>query len=247
MATPTFAADWAFFLDVDGTLLELAPRPDEVVVRPGLPGVLKKLSQVAGGAVALISGRSVGELDRLFAPLRLPAAGLHGIERRDYCGVVHSHHELDGKLNRTRELMARLAREHEGLVFEDKQSSVAIHYRQAPDKEPVIRSFLQRHMPEIQRDFHLQKGKMVYEIKPGGRNKGMAIAEFMKEAPFRRRTPVFIGDDVTDEDGFTTVNRMHGHSIKVGDGGTAATWFLPDTGAVLDMLEAYVSFMQDRQ
>lgn len=244
---PTFAADWALFLDVDGTLLELAPRPDDVVVGPGLPRILKRLSEVTGGAVALVSGRPIGELDRLFAPLRLPAAGLHGIERRDSGGAVHFHHQLDGKLDRTRELMARLAQEHAGLVFEDKEFSVAIHFRQAPEKEPLIRSLLQRHMPRIEKDFHLQRGKMVYEIKPSGRDKGMAIEEFMEEPPFRHRTPVFIGDDVTDEDGFATVNRMQGHSIKVGHGSTAAKWLLPDTGAVLDMLEAYVSFMQNRQ
>lgn len=244
---PSFAADWAFFLDVDGTLLELASRPDEVVVRPGLPEILQRLSRVTGGAVALISGRPITDLDRLFAPLRLAAAGLHGIERRDHGGAMHYHHQLDGKLDRTRELLARLAARHEGLLFEDKQFSVAIHYRQAPDKEPLIRSFLEKHMPEIEKDFHLQKGKMVYEIKPSGRDKGMAIEEFMQEAPFRSRTPVFIGDDVTDEDGFATVNRMHGHSIKVGDGGTAATWLLPDTTAVLDLLDAYTSFMHNRQ
>lgn len=244
---PPFAAYWAFFLDVDGTLLELASRPDEVVVRPRLPGVLEKLSRVTDGAVALISGRPIADLDRLFAPLRLAAAGLHGVERRDHGGTVHYHHQLDGKLDRTRELLAHLADEHEGLLFEDKQFSVAIHYRQAPDKEPLIRSVLERHMPEIEQDFHLQKGKMVYEIKPSGRDKGMAIEEFMQEAPFLNRTPVFIGDDVTDEDGFTTVNKMHGHSIKVGDGSTVATWSLPDTAAVLDILDAYVSFMHNRQ
>ena len=239
---PAFAADWAFFLDVDGTLIELAPKPDEVMLRPGLPRVLKRLSEVTAGAVALVSGRPISDLDRLFAPLRLAAAGLHGIERRDYGGAIHYHHQLDGKLDHTRELMARLAREHEGLVFEDKLFSVAIHYRQAPDKEPLVRSFLQRHMREIEKDFHLQKGKMVYEIKPSGRDKGVAIEEFMEEQPFRRKTPVFLGDDVTDEDGFATVN-----AIKVGDGTTAAKWFLPDTAAVLAMLDAYVSFMQDRQ
>ena len=243
---PPLDAGWAFFLDVDGTLLELASRPDEVVVRPRLPGILQRLSRVTGGAVALISGRPITDLDRLFAPLRLPAAGQHGIERRDH-GAIHYHHQLDGKLDRTRELLARLAGEHEGLLFEDKRFSVAIHYRQAPDMEPLIRSVLEQHMPEIEQDFHLQKGKMVYEIKPSGRDKGMAIEEFMQEAPFRGRTPVFIGDDVTDEDGFATVNKMHGHSIKVGDGGTAATWYLPDTAAVLDMLDAYTSFMHNRQ
>lgn len=239
---PPFAADWAFFLDVDGTLLELASTPEEVVIRPRLRLVLEGLWHAAGGAVALISGRPIADLDRLFAPLRLPAAGLHGIERRDSGGTVHYHHGLDGKLDHTRELLARLAAEHEGLLFEDKQFSVAIHYRQAPDKEPLIRSLLARHLPEIGNDFHLQKGKMVYEIKPKGRDKGMAIEEFMQERPFQRRRPVFIGDDVTDEDGFAIVNEMHGHSIKVGSGGTVARWFLADTAAVLNMLDAYVTF-----
>lgn len=240
---PPFAPDWAFFLDVDGTLLELAEKPDQVVVDAGLIGVLERLSRATGGAVALISGRAIADLDHLFAPLRPAVAGQHGIERRDFGGVVHHHHQLDGKLDRTRALLARLAGENPGLLIEDKRYSVAIHYRGAPDKEAAVRTFLDEHMPTIEKDFHLQKGKMVYEIRPSGRDKGMAIEEFMQETPFIGRKPVFIGDDVTDEDGFATVNGMHGHSIRVGDGITAARWILPDPRAVLTMLNDYIAFI----
>lgn len=242
---PPFARDWALFLDVDGTLLELADRPDGVVVRPDLIRLLGALQRAAGGAVALISGRAIADLDRLFAPLRLACAGQHGLERRDAGGRMHYHQPLDGRLDRMRTLLARLAEENPGVLIEDKGFSVAIHFREAPDREALVRDFLQRHMPRIERDFHLQQGKMVFEIKPGGRDKGMAIREFLQEAPFRGRVPVFIGDDVTDEDGFRIVNRNHGHSIKVAAGDTAAGWSLPDTGAVLHMLEAWSDFMQN--
>lgn len=240
---PPFAPDWAFFLDVDGTLLELAEKPDQVVVDAGLIRVLERLSRATDGAVALISGRALPDLDRLFAPLRPAAAGQHGIERRDHGGVVHHHHQLDGKLDHTRALLARLVEENPGLLIEDKRYSLAIHYRAAPDREAVVRSFLDRHMPAIERDFHLQEGKMVFEIRPSGRDKGVAIGEFMQEAPFIGHTPVFIGDDVTDEDGFAVVNDMHGLSIRVGAGMTAARWFLPEPRAVLAMLNDYIAFI----
>ncbi|MEJ2760351.1 MAG: trehalose-phosphatase [Gammaproteobacteria bacterium] len=243
LGPPPFAPDWAFFLDVDGTLLELAEKPDQVFVDAGLIRVLERLSRGTGGAVALISGRALADLDDLFAPLRPAAAGQHGIERRDHGGVVHYHHQLDGKLDRTRALLTRLAEENPGLLIEDKRYSVAIHYRGAPEKEAVVRAFLDEHMPALEKDFHLQEGKMVFEIKPSGRDKGVAIGEFMQEAPFLGRTPVFIGDDVTDEDGFATVNGLHGHSIRVGDGMTAARRFLPGPRAVLTMLNDYLTYI----
>lgn len=240
---PPFTADWALFLDVDGTLLELAARPDQVVVRPGLIRLLDALQRAAGGAVALISGRAISDLDRLFEPLRLPSAGQHGIERRGGDGRLHRHHGLEDKLHGVRARLAQLAADHPGLIIEDKGFSLAVHYRGAPQLEALVYRFLEECMPGLEEDFRLQQGKMICEIRPGGRDKGMAVAEFMQEPPFRRRTPVFIGDDVTDEDGFRTVNAMHGHAIKVGAGTTAAAWRLADSAAVLAMLEAWLSFI----
>lgn len=240
---PPFAPDWALFLDVDGTLLELAARPDQVEVRPGLVDLLGALQRGAGGALALISGRAIDDLDRLFEPLRLPSAGQHGIERRDGSGRMHRHHGLEGKLDGVRSRLAQLAAEHSGLIIEDKGFSLAVHYREAPRLEPLVHRFVQECMPELEQDFCLQQGKMVVEIKPGGRDKGMAIAEFMQEPPFHRRTPVFVGDDVTDEDGFRTVNAMHGCAVKVGAGATEAAWRLADSAAVLAMLRAWLTFI----
>lgn len=246
-SVPPLAPDRAFFLDVDGTLLDLADKPDQVVVRPGLTDILQTLLRVSGGAVALISGRSIADLDRLFAPLQLPAAGQHGLERRDQHGRMHYHHQLDGRLDAARERLRRFAEDNPGILLEDKQFSLAVHYRQAPDKVDRVTTVLEEIMPDIADEFQLQKGKMVFEIRPGGRDKGMAIAEFMQEAPFHGRKPIFIGDDVTDEDGFVIVNNMEGYSIKVGEGDTAANWHLPDTGAVLDMLNDCISYQQSRQ
>lgn len=241
---PPLGLNWAFFLDVDGTLLELASRPDAVILKPRLVGVLDGLREKTAGAVALISGRSLADLDNLFSPLKLPLAGQHGLERRDAGGVLHHHKLPDGKFRRFKEYLMQFAGEHPGVLVEDKNFCIAVHYRQTPDKALLIESIINRRMAELRDDFHLQKGKMVFEIKPGGKDKGTAIQEFMEEAPFRGRTPVFIGDDATDEDGFRTVNLLEGHSIKVGPGNTAARWWLADSDSVLDWLISYLSYME---
>ena len=242
--TPPLQPNWAFFLDVDGTLLDLASRPDKVVLKPRLSGVLSGLQDKTSGAVALISGRSIVDLDNLFSPLRLPLAGQHGLERRDADGVHHHHALPDGEFRQFKEELRRFAGANPGVLVEDKNFSVAVHFRQAPDKESLVESVINQYMPGLHEDFHLQRGKMVFEIKPGGKDKGTAIGEFMEEPPFRRRVPVFIGDDVTDEDGFHTVNLLGGHSIKVGPGETVAQWRLADSDSVLDWLISYLSFTE---
>lgn len=240
-AFPPFAPNRAFFLDVDGTLLELADNPDEVMVSPGLIEVLSQLYRANGGAVALISGRTIRDLDRLFAPLQMPAAGQHGLERRDHGGGLHYHHELDERLDSVRERLQRFVETNPGVLLEDKGFSLAVHYRRAPDKENQAAVLIRELMSGVGDDFHILKGKMVFEIKPGGRNKGMAIEEFMQESPFRHRTPVFIGDDITDEDGFAVVNNLGGYSIKVGEGDSAAGWHLDKPSRVLDYLNSYTA------
>jgi len=226
----------AFFLDVDGTLLELADKPDSVTVPAELIEALSRLHRANGGAVALISGRSIKDLDRLFIPLRLPAAGQHGLERRDQQGRMHYHNELDKRFEQIRARLQAFARSTPGVLLEDKGFSLAIHYRECPDREDEVKGFLRQLVAGVETEFHLLKGKMVFEIKPDGRNKGMAITEFMEEPPFRHRVPVFLGDDVTDEDGFAVVNNMGGCSIKVGDGETAASRRFADPARVLDYL-----------
>lgn len=230
----------AFFLDVDGTLLAIAGTPHEVRPDAGIIGLLDRLHRAAGGAVALISGRPIADLDRLFAPVRMPVAGQHGIERRDASGHLHLHasgaRHLDVVRRRVREIAAR----RPGVLFEDKGITVAVHYRQVPDCGPRLETELRAVVDEAGEEFRLQPGKMVFEIKPTGKDKGTAILEFMRETPFRGRVPVFLGDDVTDEDGFTVVNALGGQSIKVGDGQSVARWRLNDVESVRAWLDAYL-------
>jgi trehalose 6-phosphate phosphatase len=238
---PALSPYWAFFLDIDGTLLELAERPDMVRADAGLVSLLGGLQQAANGAVALISGRSVADVDRLFAPLELPVAGQHGVERRDAAGQVHRH---DFPLEPLRDSAARLqafAAAHPGLILEDKGNSLALHYRQAPQLAEQARAEMARVAAGLGDAFELQAGKMVFELKPGGRDKGNVIDEFMREAPFRGCTPVFVGDDLTDEYGFGAVNRMGGHAIKVGAGRSVARWRLADAQAVRAWLGDWVA------
>jgi len=238
---PPFARDWAFFLDVDGTLLEYAPQPREVRVENELLELLQRLRAAAGGAVALISGRSVQDIDTLFAPQAFPAAGQHGTERRAADGSIRCQSPPIESLGRAAGDIVRLTSAHSGLVFENKGMTLALHYRLAPG----LRGLVEREMRAIAAGlgdaFELQTGKFVMEIKPSGKDKGSAIAEFAAEAPFAGRRPVFIGDDLTDEPGFEVVNRAGGHSIKVGPGITRAHWHLSDAAAVRRWLASYVT------
>jgi trehalose 6-phosphate phosphatase len=230
----------AFFLDVDGTLLGIAATPDAVSVEPGVRELLSRLAEASGGAVALISGRAIEALDRLFAPLRLPAAGQHGAERRDAGGGIHLHELHAAGLAGARRAAGALARDHPGVLLEDKGRSLAVHFRQAPAAEAGLRAGLEAVVAASEGELALQPGKMVFEVKPAGRDKGTAISEFMAEAPFRGRYPVFIGDDITDEYGFAVVNGLGGLSVKVGDGATCARARLAGVGEVRDWLEAYL-------
>jgi trehalose 6-phosphate phosphatase len=229
---PPPAADWAFFLDIDGTLLEHADTPDAVRVDGAMRALLSDLQAGAGGALALISGRAVADVDRLFAPLLLPAAGQHGAERRDGAGRVHRHDFPAAPVRRAAERLAAFAAAHPGLLLEDKGRSLALHYRRAPQLEQRASALVDQVVAELGEGFELQRGKMVLEIRPGGRDKGSAIEEFMAEPPFRGRTPVFIGDDLTDEFGFGVVNAMGGVSVKVGEGPSQARWRIADAAAV---------------
>lgn len=229
---PQAPRQWAFFLDIDGTLIEHAERPDAVHADPGLVQLLAALRAATGGAVALISGRPVSFVDALLAPLRLPVAGLHGIERRDALGRLHSQPMSAQPLRHAAVELAARASRHAGLLFEDKGLSLALHYRQAPQLEAVAREIAAAALGGLGSDFEMMCGNMVFEIKPGGRDKGAAIEDFLTEAPFEGLAPAFVGDDVTDEFGFAVVNRRGGHSIKVGAGDTAARWRLPDAAAV---------------
>ncbi len=215
--------DWALFLDVDGTLIEIADAPDDVSVDPAMIDVLARLGRRFGGALALVSGRQLDTLDRLFRPLRLTAAGLHGLERRTPGGEVQKSNGAADRLERVRAELVAFAAGDARLLVEDKGLTVALHYRRAPERADEVRLLADRLAAEIGGALVPQRGKMVIEFRPPGPNKGDIVDRFMAEKPFEGRIPVFIGDDVTDEDGFAAVNRRGGHSIRVGpDEATAA-------------------------
>jgi trehalose 6-phosphate phosphatase len=229
----------ALFLDVDGTLLEIAPRPELVEVPADLPTLLVRLAQQRDGAMALISGRSLAQLDELFRPWRGAAAGLHGIERRRADGTLES--VLDslsaGALDRVRPKLAELAADDNRLLLEDKGATIALHYRMAPRREPEILGLAESLQRETDSALRLIKGKMVVEFQPRNANKGAAITAFLAEPPFCGRPPVFVGDDTTDEDGFAEIRRRGGIGVRVGlPCGTMATHHLPNAKAVLAWL-----------
>ena len=231
-ATPPLPGNAAVFLDIDGTLVHLAERPDAVRIDGDLHALLGQLREATRGALALISGRSIAGIDDLFAPVRFAIAGQHGAERRSADGTLHFHAPLAARLGEQAAILRRIATEHPGLLLEEKGASLALHYRGAPSLAPLAEREARQCVVALGDDFELQAGKLVFEVKPSGKDKGTAIDEFMAEAPFRGRRPVFLGDDLTDELGFERVNRIGGDSVKVGPGPTRARWRLADADAV---------------
>jgi trehalose 6-phosphate phosphatase len=241
-ATPltdnTALSTLALFLDVDGTLLEIAARPQAVSVPDDLRARLRALYLASGGAVALVSGRAITALDALFAPLALPSAGLHGFERRGASGDYRRRPPPSAAaLAAARAAMTQLAGEHPGLLVEDKQFALALHYRDAPRAEEAAVSAMRELAARLGTELELQRGKMVLELRPVGASKADAVAAFLGEAPFAGRRPIFIGDDLTDEPAFEFVNRSEGLSVVVGAARpSAARAQLPDVTAVRDWL-----------
>jgi trehalose 6-phosphate phosphatase len=240
---PPFRTDWALFLDVDGTLLEFEDAPDRVVAHAELRNTLAEIHVSLGGALALVSGRSLEDLDAIFSPLRLPAAGLHGHERRDARGDVHRSTVDETVLRWVSEEMQDFAEKHPGALVEDKGLAVALHIRRAPSVSSQAEALVEKIENELPDSFRIQTGKMVFEVKPSGRSKGTAIAAFMSEPPFADRKPVFVGDDVTDEDGFRWVKAHSGKTIKVGPGSSDAQFRLHGVDAVSRWLRDYVDFL----
>jgi len=209
--------DIAVLLDIDGTILDIAPTPGAVIVPASLRQTLIRLSRETGGALALVSGRSLADIDHLFAPLRLPAVGGHGAEFRlsanDARETEHAH-PLNGAL---RNRLAELAVGAPGILVEDKGYSLAVHYRLAPEQEGRVKqavAAIQADWPK--ESIEVLPGKSVVEIKPAGFHKGAAIRELMRHKPFAGRRPVFVGDDITDESAFAVMPEFHGMGLSVG-------------------------------
>jgi trehalose 6-phosphate phosphatase len=229
---PSPAPVWAFFLDVDGTLLELAETPSAVKVDTYLLDLISQLYRRSGGAVALVSGRSLTDLDALLSLPRLPMAGQHGLERRDVSGRLWMHAAPPAAKFAIKEALAPVLARHPGLLLEDKGLTLALHYRLAPHLAGFAHRLMTRLVTAAGEGLELQRGKRVVEVKPAAIDKGTAIAEYMLEPPFLGRTPVFIGDDLNDEHGFSEVNRLDGISIKVGMAASCARFRLPNVAAV---------------
>jgi trehalose 6-phosphate phosphatase len=235
---PAPAPDWALFLDFDGTLVDIAPQPDAVRVTPGLPELLQRLHQALDGAVAVISGRAIDDIDRWLSPARLPAAGQHGLEQRRTLDELTRAAVDQEALATICADLERFAADHPGTRLEPKGMTVALHFRNAPAAADDAHAAMERLMVRFGDRFHVQSGKMVLEVKPRGSDKGTAIERFLEAPPFAGRIPVFIGDDVTDEDGFRAANRRGGLSIQVGAREpTDARIRIASVGALYDWLE----------
>jgi trehalose 6-phosphate phosphatase len=228
---PPLRRDQALFLDFDGTLVEIAPAPDLIQVPVELPHLLAQLTKRLGGAVAVVSGRPLNQLANMLAPFTGGIAGDHGLERRCSDGNVTRCLEHP-ELRHLRPLIAAFATRHEGVLLEDKGCSIALHYRQAPALGAVCHALVRQAVDESNGALVTVAGKMVIELMPRSAGKGRAIAGFLADAPFHGRSPVFVGDDTTDEDGFAVVNRLDGVSVHVGGGATIARHNLATVGDV---------------
>jgi len=235
---PPITPGTALFLDFDGTLVDLAEQPELVVVPPLLTATLAALFSQLDGALALVSGRPLADLDNFLAPLRLPSAGEHGAQRRTADGLMISAPPAD--LEQVLQAAEGLVARHPALKLERKNLALSLHYRQAPELEDVCLQVM-REALERSQGLELMQGKCVIDLKPAGFSKGTAIGFFMTEAPFAGRVPVFAGDDVTDEAGFEEVQRTGGHAIKVGPGPTLAQHRCPGVSRLAAWLQSAVA------
>ena len=238
---PLDLSSQSLFLDYDGTLVEIAPTPAEAVADPQLLALLAELRKGVGGALAIVTGRPVMDIDGFLAPLRLPMAALHGLAVRGHDGSVMEPAGAAAAIEPVRNAVALFAGKHPGTRMEDKGLSIALHYRGAPAAGTAAEELAMRLAEASEGVLRVQRGKMVVEVLPAGTDKGTAIAALMRDAPFRARRPVFVGDDVTDEAGFVAVNTLDGVSIGVGQGKTAARHQIPDVTSLRAWLAGAVA------
>ncbi len=238
MALPEIhdARRYALFFDFDGTLADIAARPDEVRVPDETRATLKALSIALDGAVAIISGREIASVDHYLMPVQLAMSGVHGLTRRDANGNVHMHEFDTHGIEHVENRLADFVTANPGLLMERKKGAVTLHYRQRPELEGASHEAMRGAIGGFD-SIRFRPGKMVVEALAHQRDKGAAIESFLAESPFLDRVPVFAGDDVTDEDGFALVNRRQGISIKVGGGETQARYRAKNTRELLSWLK----------
>ncbi len=228
----------ALFLDVDGTLVAFADRPDQVHLPPQVRESLTRLQQRLGGALALVSGRPLHQIDELFAPLLLPAAGLHGLQVRSSADAQAAMPEDTSPwLHDLHQRAQQLAHAHPGLFVEEKGQGLALHWRTAPDSAQTATEFAHAQLQHLP-GYRLQPGNHVIEFVREGCDKGSALQTLMGKPPFAGRQPVFVGDDLTDESGFAAVRNAAGWGVLVGERADShAEYSLPDIHAVHTWLE----------
>ena len=228
----------ALFLDFDGTLADLADQPENVRLDPVDLEELARVFHILDGALAIITGRDIATLDQFLAPYTFPVSGVHGFETRTHDGQIQRLSTNGEALAHLEQALLPYVGKHDGLLLERKPASLALHYRQRPDLGPGCEQAVTDALRGDSR-LHLMQGKMVIEVKAHAGDKGQAISSFLDSAPFRGRTPVFIGDDVTDESAFAVVNAGSGISIKVGPGETEARYRLANPGEVHEWLSRF--------
>ena len=209
-------ADAALFLDFDGTLVEIAPRPDAVQVQPGLPRLLQRLATGLNGALAIVSGRPLRDLDH-FLPVPIAKVGDHGATLRPVPGQPSESPDLPGAPGAWRERAATLLERFPGTLIEDKEHGFVVHYRLAPAAGPEAKALLDELVAEAPGAFTLLEARMAWEVRPLGASKGTAVRSLMNRAPFAGRRPVFIGDDVTDEEGMAVAREFGGLGLRLQD------------------------------
>jgi trehalose 6-phosphate phosphatase len=232
--TPSLTADTALFLDIDGTLLDLARTPESVVVPAALREALERLCRDLDGALAFVSGRTLESIDSLFAPFCPAAIGTHGAEIRGADGRVERAPPLPDSV---RALFRALAAKSPGLLLEDKESALALHYRLAPEAAPYLLATLEREAPFLAaQNAQVIHGKAVIDVRHVGMDKGSAVLRLARQTPFRGRRLLFGGDDTTDADVFRILPQIGGRGFSVGRDFPGAEHLFENPRAVRDWL-----------
>ncbi|WP_295042522.1 trehalose-phosphatase [uncultured Paracoccus sp.] len=233
---PVLTSNTALFLDFDGCLVDIAPRPDAVVVPPGLPDRLARLHDALDGAVALVSGRDVADLRGYLPDFPGAMAGSHGAELALDGGVIEQTHTADLNVSALHEAAAMAVMAHPAILVEPKPHGVALHYRADPSLRSVVEDAM-RHLADAHPDMILQPAKMAMELRPAGTGKDGALDRLMAMPPFAGRVPVYAGDDLTDEVAMARAQALGGHGIKIGTGDTVARFRLADPDALARWLD----------